>query len=106
MALISIHLRALKYPGLDGFDPNDLKQYQSLLVWLEHTKIREYPLEARQQLQSADTPTWQAAFQRYLTDLSCPVPWHNGENRLAVLQWLLNHAGKHANSRPKGNLAL
>lgn len=93
MALVSLYLRALKYPGLDGFDPNDPARYQSLLVWLEHTKIRHYALEARQPLQSADGATWQAALQRYLADLACPVAWDNGTNHIPVLQWLLNHAG-------------
>ncbi|KAL4537201.1 hypothetical protein Ndes2526B_g04891 [Nannochloris sp. 'desiccata'] len=92
MALVTIFLRALGYPEIDDFIISDPKKYQAVVVWLEHTKIRHYPLDGRQHLQAAETATWQTAFEKYLVDLACPVAWDNGETNAPVLQWLLNYA--------------
>jgi RLL motif-containing protein 1 len=93
MALVTLFLRALAYPELADFLISDPAKYQEVVVWLEQTKIRHYPLDGRQQLKSADTATWHAALEKYLGDLACPVAWNSGSNSVPVLQWLLNHAG-------------
>jgi len=93
MALVTLFLRALVYPEIDDFNINDPAKYQAVVVWLEHTKIRHYPLDRRQHLQAADPATWQTAFERYLADVACPLAWNNGDNNIRVLQWLLNYAG-------------
>jgi len=88
-------LRALKYPRVEGFSPDDPSQFQAAVVWLENTKVRQYPIDGRAQLQSPEAAAWQAALQQYLTDLECPVRLEGGNQR-AVLQWLLAHAGERA----------
>jgi hypothetical protein len=94
MALVNLFLRTLDYPEIHDFTISDPTKYQAVVVWLEHTKIRHYPLDARQHLQAAETATWQTAFEKYLADVACPVTWNNGKNYVPVLQWLLNYAGK------------
>lgn len=92
MALVTLHLHALKYPEAEDFDAGDPSKYQALVLWLEHTKIRALPLEARQGLASGDAEPWAAAFSLYLADLGCPVAWDGGAGALPVLKWLLAHA--------------
>lgn len=94
MAVVNIFLRALQYPNIDDFLITDPVKYQAVVVWLEHAKIRQYPLDGRQQLQSTETAVWKTALQKYLSDVACPVSWNDGGNYVPVLQWLLNHAGK------------
>ncbi|GAB4822263.1 hypothetical protein N2152v2_009309 [Parachlorella kessleri] len=86
---ISFLLRALGYPKVAGFAHGDPAQFRALLVWLENTKIRQYPIDGRKQLQAEDPAAWQTAFAKYLADLECPVP---ADRKLAVLRWLLSHA--------------
>lgn len=38
MSLIPFFLQSLKYPRLDGFNPEDPAQLQAAVVWLENTK--------------------------------------------------------------------
>ncbi|PSC68454.1 hypothetical protein C2E20_7928 isoform A [Micractinium conductrix] len=87
-------LRALQYPPAGATpSPDDPEQLQAVVVWLEHTKVRRYPIEGRATLQSADPATARAALQQYLADLECPLrlqPGNGGER--AMLQWLLTHA--------------
>ncbi len=92
MALVSLHLHALKYPEAEAFDAADPAKYRALVLWLEHTKIRHYTLEAREGLAAADTDAWATAFSSYLSDLGCPATWNGDSNALPVLKWLLNHA--------------
>lgn len=94
MTSIRLFLRALGYPALDTFNIEDTENDQALITWLEHTKIRLYAVDNRASLHSADAAIWQAALEQYLADVHCPVPWNKGNNRFAVLQWLLNHAGE------------
>ena len=98
MALINLYLKALKYPELEqGFDPSEPSHYQAVVVWLENTKIRHYPLDARAQLQAAEPLAWTTALQSYLTELACPVQWNDSDlTRIPILQWLLNYAGTYA----------
>jgi hypothetical protein len=90
--LLLFLLRSLRYPRADAFNIDDPAQLQAAVVWLENVKIRRYPIDGRQQLQSAVSAAWQAALQQYLSDLECPVQLQHG-NHSAVLQWLLTHAG-------------
>ncbi|EFN59917.1 hypothetical protein CHLNCDRAFT_18675 [Chlorella variabilis] len=91
MSLLQFLLRSLKYPRADSFNPDDPGQFQAVLVWLENTKVRQYPMDGRQQLQSGDPAEWRAALQKYLADLECPIK-PDAANHRAVLQWLLTHA--------------
>lgn len=86
---VTFLLKALGYPKADGFAIDDPSHFRAMLVWLENTKIRQYPIDGRKQLQSSDAAQWEAAFAKYLADLECPVP---GASRAAVLRWLLTHA--------------
>lgn len=90
--LLSFLLRSLKHPNADSFDAEDPSQFQAVVVWLENTRIRLYPIEGRQQLQNRDPVQWQAALQKYLADIESPIKY-DGANHRAVLQWLLMHAG-------------
>lgn len=89
MDSIAFLLRALRYPSPDGCDVGDPAQFRALLVWLENTKIRQYPIDGRKQLQSTDPGAWQGALAKYLADLECPVP---PADRGGVARWLLTHA--------------
>lgn len=95
-SLESFHLflSALNYPQLKSFDVDNDDIYKDLVLWLENTKIRRYPIDQRSHLAvSQDFHQWSASLERYLVDLGCPLGWSNGANRHAVLQWLLIHAG-------------
>ena len=86
--LLPFVLRSLKYSS--PVNPDDPAQFQRVVVWLENMKIRLYPADGRQQLQSQDASEWQAALRKYLTDIHCPL---DAANQRAVLQWLAAHAG-------------
>jgi hypothetical protein len=90
-----LFLSALDYPQLKTFDVYNDDMYKELVLWLENTKIRRYPIDQRSHLAvSQDNAQWTPSLEGYLDDLGCPVTWKNGTNRHAVLQWLLIHAGK------------
>ena len=90
--MLNFLLRSLKYPRAEGFNADDPAQFQAAVVWLENTKVRQYPIDGRAALQSPDPAAWQAALAKYLTDLECPLRPEAGNHR-AVLQWLASHAG-------------
>ncbi len=92
MAMLNFLLRSLKYPRLEGFNADDPSHFQAAVVWLENTKVRQYPIDGRAALQSPDPAAWQAALTKYLADLECPLRPEAGNHR-AVLQWLASHAG-------------
>lgn len=94
MSLTAFLLKALKYPRAEEFSPADYAQYQALVLWLENAKIRHYPIHGRVALQSSDAVAWDSGFKKYLADIECPVELGgDGGNYLAVLEWLLTHAG-------------
>lgn len=93
MAMLNFLLRSLKYPRLEGFNADDPAHFQAAVVWLENTKVRQYPIDGRAALQSPDPAAWQAALTKYLADLECPLRPEAGNHR-AVLQWLASHAGE------------
>lgn len=92
MAMLNFLLRSLKYPRLEGFNVDDPAHFQAAVVWLENTKVRQYPIDGRAALQSPDSAAWQAALTKYMVDLECPLRPEAGSQR-AVLQWLASHAG-------------
>lgn len=85
-------LRALEFPNWQTFNVEDVKQFRSLVYWLENTKIRCYPVEGRTELRNVDAAEWDAAFKQYLVDVECPCPFGEGEKLAAVLDWLLSAA--------------
>jgi hypothetical protein len=90
-------LQALGYPRLDAaLDLAAPEQLQSLIGWLENTKIRLYPAGGpeRQGLTAAAADAFPPALCKYLEDLECPHPWDGGSNRDCVVHWLLAHAGE------------
>ncbi|PRW60225.1 UPF0568 C14orf166-like protein [Chlorella sorokiniana] len=89
--MLNFLLRSLKYPRLEGFNADDPAHFQAAVVWLENTKVRQYPIDGRAALQSPDPAAWQAALTKYLADLECPLLPEAGNHR-AVLQWLASHA--------------
>eukprot|EP00887_Chlorella_sp_A99_P003222 scaffold9.g3222.t1 len=91
MSLLLPLLKALKFAKASEFNPDDLVQYQALVLWMENTKVRRYPIDGREALKAADPAAWEAGFARYLADVECPLKLESG-NRRAVLQWLLAHA--------------
>ena len=98
MSLLPFLLRSLKYRQLEGFNPDDPAQFQAVVVWLENTKVRQYPIDGRRQLQNPDKGRWHAALRKYLADLEAPIKF-DGSNQRPVLQWLLTHAGAAAGGR-------
>lgn len=93
MSLTRIFLRALKHPDADAFDVTGPGQLQSLVLWLENTKIRHYPPNERAQLQSPDQAEWRAALERYLDDVACPLP-KASRSETSLVDWLLSYAGE------------
>lgn len=94
MALTKACLRSLNYPQSDDFDITSPAHIQSLILWLENTKIRQYPVDGRAQLQAPNSAEWHKAFEQYLSDIGCPVPFDTEANTPAIIDWLLSHAGK------------
>ena len=92
MAFTTFILKALRYAHADGFNPEDYEAVRELVLWLENTKVRRYPIDGRGALQAGDAAAWEAGFRQYLVDLECPIALEAG-NRQPVLQWLLTHAG-------------
>jgi hypothetical protein len=90
---VTFLLRSLKHPRPHDMDPDDPMQFQETVVWLEGSRIRHYKEGERAALQHGDPQMWQAALQKYLIDVECPIEF-DGANRSAVLHWLLTHAGE------------
>lgn len=82
-------LRSLKYPKVENVDMHNHAHYRALLVWLENTKIRQYPIDGRSQLNSQQHDDWDKAFHKYLTDLECPI---SVQDKIGSMRWLLIHA--------------
>jgi len=88
-------LRALEYPEWSKFNAKDQGNFRVLVTWLEETKIRHYKLDDRGPLRQRDSPNWNDAFAKYLTDMNCSRPFSasmNDDQRALVLDWLLSEA--------------
>ena len=90
--LIALCLEALDYPKRAEFNVHEPQQIQNLIDWLENTKIRQYPVDARQPLKSPDQAEWHAAMTQYAERVGCPYPWGGPETHTRVLEWVLGHA--------------
>lgn len=88
-------LRALNYPRWKNINISDTREFRTLVVWLEETKIRYYPMQKRQKLRLVDAPDWTTHFTAYLQELQCP---HHCEKSLSldqttyIVDWLLGQA--------------
>ncbi|KAG2488848.1 hypothetical protein HYH03_012644 [Edaphochlamys debaryana] len=90
MTWLGFQLRALRYPhGPVDVDADNPEAARKLVIWLENLKIREYKIEDRKPLADTASPTWGAAFGKYLSDLSCPVP---STDLKAAVEWLVAFA--------------
>ncbi|XP_035918853.1 uncharacterized protein LOC118517102 [Anopheles stephensi] len=68
----------------------DLKEFRSLVSWLEDQKIRHYTIENRENLkQIGSVEVWEAAYDKYKIDVGLP---YELETRQEQLTWLLLHA--------------
>jgi len=94
MALTELFLRSLGYSAWAEFDDSSPTHIQPLILWLENTKIRQYPLDGRAQLKTKNPVDWEAAFKRYLVDLGCPLEWGEGSSNSRIIHWLLSHASE------------
>jgi len=87
-------LRALNYPQWSSFDLSNFSHVQTLVAWLEDTKIRAYPVEDRAPLRTLDGE-WELQFRKYLQQLHFP---HKSNMDFAaghwtiVVNWLLAYA--------------
>ncbi len=96
-------LTALQFEYPKTFNPDEPKQFRTLVLWLEEMKIRFYELPQRAALRQVDGGSaWDAAFAKYLLDLGCVRAEAKGsvtgndstakKNRAVLLDWLLNQA--------------
>jgi len=83
-------LTALQYEATDNFEITDQSQFRSLISWLEDRKIRHYKIEDRCNLRNTESSGWPAAFEKYMSDVACPMSPKAPHKDL--LEWLLNHA--------------
>jgi len=65
-------LKALKYGDWKTFDINNRQNIQTLVVWLEQTRIREYKVEDRDLLKDTNSRGWNQTFEEYLNALESP----------------------------------
>ncbi|XP_049286609.1 RNA transcription, translation and transport factor protein-like [Anopheles funestus] len=84
------YLSALQYTGNQPVNIDDLKEFRSLISWLEDQKIRHYTIESRENLkQIGSVDVWEAAYEKYKTDVGLP---YELATRQEQLTWLLLHA--------------
>ncbi|XP_050070845.1 RNA transcription, translation and transport factor protein-like [Anopheles maculipalpis] len=84
------YLSALQYTGNQPVNIDDLKEFRSLVSWLEDQKIRHYTIENRESLKQIGTvDVWEAAYDKYKLDVGLP---YELVTRQEQLTWLLLHA--------------
>jgi RLL motif-containing protein 1 len=85
-------LEALGYAkGTPPLDLND-KAFRELVVWLEDTKIRATPMDARGPLRTIDSGDWPSAFAALARETSCPVDAANPRETARAFDHLLSSA--------------
>jgi RLL motif-containing protein 1 len=85
-------LEALGYAkGTPPLDLND-KAFRELVVWLEDTKIRATPMDARGPLRTIDSGDWPSAFAALARETSCPVDAANPTETARAFDHLLSSA--------------
>ena len=72
-------------------DLND-KAFRELVVWLEDTKIRATPMDARGPLRAIDSGEWPSAFAALARETSCPVDAANPTETARAFDHLLSSA--------------
>uniref|UniRef100_T1JGD4 RNA transcription, translation and transport factor protein n=1 Tax=Strigamia maritima TaxID=126957 RepID=T1JGD4_STRMM len=82
-------LLALDFHSPDSFNANDVKQFRTLVVWIEDQKVRHYKIEDRGKLKNIVANDWPKHFKKYLKDLDCPFEANDTD---AVTDWLLGLA--------------
>jgi len=81
-------LIALDYPKPTE-DFSEEASFRKMIVWLEDQKIRHYKIEDRAELRNVDSPNWETAAQKYLSDVGSPYPV---SDHLSLLDWLMSFA--------------
>ncbi|CAH2063633.1 unnamed protein product, partial [Iphiclides podalirius] len=87
--MFKLKLTALGHPNPDIFNCEDLKEYRSVVLWLEDQKIRHYKIEDREGLRNIENDSWNEAYDSYQRDLVSPVA-DGAPNE--QLNWLLSYA--------------
>jgi len=88
-------LEALDFPHRQSWKLQDTAEFRRLIIWLEDTKIRALPIEAREPLRKTDENNWNKTFCEYLATLKCPRKFSEkmSDAELAlVLDWVLGFA--------------
>lgn len=88
-------LQALSYPAAAAYDPSDEAAFAALVAWLEDTKIRALPLEARAPLRVAGgaSDPWRHALSQYLEELGYAAPYGgDAASREKVTDFLVGQA--------------
>jgi len=99
-SLVSKKLGALQYPAKDSFSLTDRSNVETLVLWLENRKIREYPPEGRKGLSTSDG--WDEHFKLYLKELvgrdfcSVVLPWRRFAHVLCFPSNLASHYSRNA----------
>lgn len=70
---------------------NEPQQFAILVLWLENTKIRQYPVDDRKMLSQTSNSAWLDCYRKYLQDVQCPLSLED-DNKVQTLDWLLNYA--------------
>lgn len=85
-------LEALGYAK--GTPPLDLEDraFRELVVWLEDTKIRATPMDARGPLRAIDSGDWPSAFAALARETSCPADATNPKETARAFDHLLSSA--------------
>lgn len=91
MGQIQLLLHALGYSKVNQFDIRNQDLLRELVIWLENMKVREYEIDERKALADIKSPNWDAAYQNYLADMQCPLPYESSSAE-ALLEWLLRFA--------------
>ena len=73
-------LKALGFQGWSSFDITDEKMFRTVVVYLEHEKIRFLSPEERIPLQKIDSSSWYEAFGSYLVQMENPWPFSTAAN--------------------------
>ncbi|XP_068627891.1 RNA transcription, translation and transport factor protein [Battus philenor] len=87
--MFKLKLTALGHPNPDSFNCEDIKEYRSVVLWLEDQKIRHYKIEDREGLRNIDGDSWNNAYDSYQRDLVSPVTEGSPNEQL---NWLLSYA--------------
>mmetsp|Transcript_50783 Transcript_50783/g.84410 ORF Transcript_50783/g.84410 Transcript_50783/m.84410 type:complete len:288 (-) Transcript_50783:22-885(-) len=89
-------LRALEYPRWNKFDITDMQDRQTLIVYLEQTKICELKVEERRNLKRTNDKQWVKYFDSYLSEIeSCPYRTKQNMNNndwKEIIEWLVQEA--------------